>query len=138
METINQKPVKASGMPLGAKFFLALLIMIGVSYYVYQEVIIKLPTVPAAVVVPPPNFLFTDGKIIPAKCRDFKDISLYLECGITKEEYNGVLVAVASFPSTQLTIKNQELTFVVNGVKLRVYNCQMAQGVLMGKLTKQI
>jgi len=133
-------------MPLAAKIFIliAILAIVGYSGYTYvynkfnpeiksatEQVVNTLDEIYGSTII-----AFRTNDVIKVKCKDSSTISLYLEDVISRDEYKGTLMAVQSFPSTQLTVKNQELTFVVNGVKLKVYQCQMYQGILIGKLTK--
>jgi len=138
ISAMNPNPSKPAGMPLASKIFIALMILAGALYFTYSK--IHIPTnftsVYKVAETPQTRILFNEKEVVVAKCRDMKNIGLYLESNITQDEYNGILMAVSTVPSTILTVKNQELTFKIKGVKLKVYDCQIDKGVLLGKIIK--
>jgi hypothetical protein len=145
ISTMNPEPIKASGTPLVAKIFIILFILGIGGYYLYTKVIVKIPAQgPVTQTYTPPaqKVLFHKGEVIEAKCKDFKNIGLYLESDITQDDFNTTLMAVATIPSTSLVIPNQELTYKAKSGKLLVYKCQIVKdpqdghGILMGKLKK--
>jgi hypothetical protein len=143
ISTMNQNPPKATGMPLASKIALILLLLTVTVGFGYNYVFVKIPAQnPTTKIAPAPveKMLFHKGEVITAKCKDFNNISLYLESDLTKNEYGTVLRAVATIPSSVLVIPSQELTFksISPYLKIRtnfkVYKCQVSNGVLMGKV----
>lgn len=134
INTMNQNPAKAVGMPFGVKI---LLIIFGLGFglfLTYSVFIYKPEPTPIVVQAPAEKSIFHKGEVIVAKSKDFKDIRLYLVSDVTMNDYSTILRAVASIPSTVLVVPSQEVTFNSAKAKLMVYKCQIASGVLMGKV----
>ncbi len=135
LNDISQGETKSSGMPLDFKIFIGILIFMMLGYFGYEYGYKKYIVKPAPAKVVEKVFGHTGGVIV-VKCKDFKDISLYLESDITLDQYKTTLDAVASIPSATLVIPNQELTFNTSNGRVMVYKCQVEKGVLIGKLRK--
>jgi len=131
----DQTPLKPAGIPLGIKIFMIIAVLALGGYYAYTKLYVKLPE-PAPIAAPTPNIFSHKGEIVVAKCKDFCDISLYLESDITMDDYKTTLLAVSTIRSASLEIPNQELTYKSPNGKIMVYKCQRVKGILMGKLKK--
>lgn len=135
VSTMNQTPSKASGMPLASKIIFILFALGIMGYFTYAYVLVKVPAQPPATAIAPiEKPMFYKGEVIVVKSKDFKDIGLFLESDMTKDEYQTTLWAVATIPSTALVIHQQELTYKASKSKMKVYKCQVSKGVLMGKV----
>lgn len=142
ISSMNPNPPKASGMPRGLKIFMIFLCILCLgAFVIHTFILVKVPPQPPVVQIQPTQKVaFHKGDVITAKCKDFKDIGLYLESDMSVDDFNTTLSAVATIPSTALVIPNQELTFksispnLKIHTKLKVYKCQVSKNVLMGKI----
>lgn len=151
VSSLEMKPNKPTGMPKGVKitmilFFIIvggifLFLQLGVKWHPITNFFTK-PAVVQKAPDPKSRILFHPKEVIIAKCKDFTDISLYLESNISQNDYNTTLEAMVTLPSKVLVVVGQEITYKSPDGNLKVYQCQVVKdgktgkSILMGKLKR--